>query len=47
MEAARREARYKAARERIGKISTGSPALTLEQRAELARIILTPAGDAP
>ncbi len=44
-EAARREARYRFALERIDKITSGSPALTIEQRAELARRLLS-AGDA-
>jgi hypothetical protein len=43
-ENARREARYRFARERIGKIATGDPPLTAEQRAELARLLT--AGDA-
>ena len=43
-ENARREARYKFARDRIDKIASGTPPLTPEQRAELARRIL--AGDA-
>jgi hypothetical protein len=43
-ENARREARFRFARERIGKIVAGVPPLTAEQRAELARL-LTP-GDA-
>jgi hypothetical protein len=44
-EAARREARYRFARDRIDKIASGTPALTTEQRAELARRLLS-AGDA-
>jgi hypothetical protein len=43
-ESARREARYRFARDRIDKIASGTPPLTPEQRAELARRIL--AGDA-
>jgi hypothetical protein len=46
-EAARREARYRFAEQRVRKISTGDPALSAEQRANLARIILSPAADAP
>jgi hypothetical protein len=45
-ENARREARYRAAEQRVRKISGGDPPLTAEQRAALATIILTPAGDA-
>jgi hypothetical protein len=45
-ENARREARYRHARERIDRIASGTPALTIEQRAELARRLLAPAGDA-
>jgi hypothetical protein len=47
MEAARRQSRFKAAKQRIRKISAGDPPLTDEQRAELAEIILAPAGTAP
>lgn len=43
-ENARREARFRFARERIGKIVAGAPPLTAEQRAELARLLT--AGDA-
>jgi hypothetical protein len=43
-ENARREARYKFARDRIDKIASGDPPLTPEQRAELARRLT--AGDA-
>jgi|SoiMethySBSTD1v2_1073268.scaffolds.fasta_scaffold522576_1 hypothetical protein len=43
-ENARREARFRFARDRIDKIASGNPPLTPEQRAELARRIL--AGDA-
>jgi hypothetical protein len=43
-ENARREARYKFARDHIDKIARGTPPFTPEQRAELARRIL--AGDA-
>jgi hypothetical protein len=43
-ENARREARFRFARDRIDKIASGTPPLTPEQRAELARRIL--AGDA-
>jgi hypothetical protein len=43
-EHARREARYRSARNRIDKIASGTPPLTSEQRAELARRLL--AGDA-
>jgi hypothetical protein len=43
-ENARRAARYRFARDRIDKIASGTPPLTPEQRAELARRIL--AGDA-
>jgi hypothetical protein len=43
-ENARREARFRFARDRIDKIATGTPPLTPEQRAELARRLL--AGDA-
>jgi hypothetical protein len=42
-ENARREARYRFARERIGKIVGGAPPLTTEQRLELARLLM--AGD--
>jgi hypothetical protein len=44
-ENARREARFKFAAERVRKIASGDPALTDEQRAKLAAI-LVPAGDA-
>jgi hypothetical protein len=44
-ENARREARYRAAQQRVRKIAAGQPALTDHQRAELARI-LAPVGDA-
>lgn len=44
-ENARRAARYRFARDRIDKIVSGSPPLTTEQRAELARR-LSPVGDA-
>lgn len=37
MENARREARYRFARDRIDKIVSGDPPLTAEQLAELAR----------
>jgi hypothetical protein len=40
-EAARREARYRFALERINKIASGDPPLTVEQLAELARRLLT------
>jgi hypothetical protein len=43
-ENARREARFRFARERIDKIAAGDPPLTTEQRAELARRLT--AGDA-
>jgi hypothetical protein len=43
-ENARREARFRFARERIDKIAAGNPPLTAEQRAELARRLM--AGDA-
>jgi hypothetical protein len=43
-ENARREARFRFARERIDKIAAGNPPLTAEQRAELARRLT--AGDA-
>ena len=44
-ENARREARYRHARDRIDKIASGTPPFTPEQRAELARRIL--AGGTP
>jgi hypothetical protein len=44
-ENARRQARYKFAEERVRRIVAGVPALTDEQRARLARLLL-PAGDA-
>jgi hypothetical protein len=44
-ENARREARYRHAEQRVRKIVAGAPALTIEQRAELARLLL-PVGDA-
>jgi hypothetical protein len=44
-ENARRQARFRFAQDRIRKIASGDPALTDEQRAELAAI-LAPAGDA-
>jgi precorrin-6B methylase 1 len=43
-ENARREARYKHAEQRVRKIATGDPALTDEQRARLARILV---GESP
>jgi hypothetical protein len=43
-ENARREARFRFARDRIGKIVAADPPLTAEQRAELARLLT--AGDA-
>ena len=43
-ENARRQARFRFAQDRIRRIASGDPALTDEQRAELARL-LTP-GDA-
>lgn len=43
-ENARREARFRFARDRIDKIASGTPSLTPEQRAELARRLQ--AGDA-
>jgi hypothetical protein len=45
-ENARREARYKHAEGRVRKIAAGTPALTKAQRAQLARIILTPGDSA-
>jgi hypothetical protein len=39
-ENARREARYKHAEQRVRKIVGGAPALTDEQRAKLARILV-------
>jgi hypothetical protein len=42
-ENARREARFRFARDRIGKIVAADPPLTAEQRAELARLLT--AGD--
>ena len=39
-EKARREARYKHAEQRVRKIAGGAPALTEEQRAKLARILV-------
>jgi hypothetical protein len=45
-ENARREARFRFARERIDKIVSGTPPLTDRQRVELARRLL-PAGDTP
>jgi hypothetical protein len=44
-ESARREARYRAAEQRVRKIVAGAPPLTAEQRAKLAAM-LVPAGDA-
>lgn len=44
-ENARRQARYRYARDRIRRIVDGDPALTDEQRAKLAAM-LDPAGDA-
>jgi hypothetical protein len=44
-ENARREARFRFAQDRVRKIAGGDPALTDEQRAKLAAI-LVPAGDA-
>jgi hypothetical protein len=43
-EDARRAARFRFARDRIGKIVAADPPLTAEQRAELARLLT--AGDA-
>jgi hypothetical protein len=43
-ENARREARFRAAQDRVRKIAVGDPALTDEQRAELVAI-LAPTGD--
>jgi hypothetical protein len=43
-ENARREARFRFARDRIGKIVAADPPLTAEQRAELVRLLT--AGDA-
>jgi hypothetical protein len=42
---ARLASRYKFAEARVRKIAAGTPALTPEMRAELARIILAPAGE--
>jgi hypothetical protein len=44
-ENARRAARYRHAEQRVRKIVDGTPALTVEQRAKLARLLL-PAGEA-
>jgi hypothetical protein len=44
-ENARREARYRCAQRRVDKIANGTPALTIEQRAELARRLT--AGEGP
>jgi hypothetical protein len=43
--AARRAARFRFAKERIRRIRDQEPALTTEQRAELAEMLLAPGGD--